>query len=223
MNIPMFRLENVSLAYRTDRFLFRNVSLEVACGDLVLLQGPSGCGKSSFLKLLNRIQEPSEGRILFEGQPLDHVPVTQLRRRVSYLHQSPVLVKASVGENLRLPFRLRAAERKEAPGDAELKEWLERYLLSDVSLEDSAGNCSVGQKQRLCLIRALLLNPEVLLLDEPTSALDRESASIVEREIVRANRKTGISVFWVTHHPLELPASVPVRPFKMALETITEA
>ena len=93
---------------------------------------------------------------------VDHVPVTQLRRRVSYLHQSPVLVKASVGENLRLPFRLRAAERKEAPGDAELKEWLERYLLSDVSLEDSAGNCSVSQKQRLCLIRALLLNPEVL-------------------------------------------------------------
>jgi len=222
MNTAMFRLESVSLAYRPGRFLFRNVSLEVACGEVVLLQGPSGCGKSSFLKLLNRIQEPSEGRIFFEGQPIAHIPVTQLRRRVSYLHQSPILLKASVGENLRLPFSLRASGRKKAPGEAELREQLGRYLLSDVSLEDPAENCSVGQKQRLCLIRALLLNPEVLLLDEPTSALDEESASIVEREIVRANRKTGISVLWVTHHPVKLPAAISVRRLKIASQTISE-
>ncbi|MBI4772560.1 MAG: ATP-binding cassette domain-containing protein [Deltaproteobacteria bacterium] len=222
MNTAMFRLESVSLAFRPGRFLFRNVTLEVACGDVALLQGPSGCGKSSFLKLLNRIQEPSEGKIFFEGRSVDHFPVTELRRRVSYLHQSPVLLKGSVGENLRLPFSLRASGRKNAPGEAELRQWLERYLLSEVSLEDAAENCSVGQKQRLCLIRALLLNPEVLLLDEPTSALDEESASIVEREIVRANRETGVSVFWVTHHPVNLPTAVPVRRFKITSQTVSE-
>lgn len=199
----LFELERVSLSLNHGRCLFRNVSLAVGKGEFLVLRGPSGAGKSSFLRLFNRLDEPSEGRILIEGTDVARLPVTELRRRVVYLHQVPVLLEGSIRENLSAPFRFKSAKGRVAPDDSVLEAWLTRFSLTALALGHDARSCSVGEKQRVCLLRALMLNPDMLLLDEPTSALDPPSARIVEGEILRANRDQGITMLMVTHRETE--------------------
>lgn len=201
MSGVLFRFEDVSLAFQAGRPVLRGVNADVREGDFVEIRGASGSGKSSFLRLVNRLLDPTEGRILYKEAPIVQVPVTSLRRHVSYLPQTPVLLDASIRENLGLAFRFRSAAGDPGPGDADLNAWLHRFLLEELSLDQSALECSVGQQQRLCLIRALLLNPNALLLDEPASSLDPESAAVVNTEMLRLNRDVGVTVLMVTHTP----------------------
>jgi len=125
--------------------------------------------------------------------------LTLLRRRVVYLQQIPVMLNATVKENLRLPFSFKSADRSKIPDDEEIRKYFKVFLLEGVSPEDNAQNLSVGQKQRLALIRALLLKPEMLLLDEPTSSLDQESRLIVEKQVQVLNSKERIGIVMVSH------------------------
>ena len=102
-------------------------------------------------------------------------------------------------ENLLLPFSFKNNTHSEQPEDERLKTLLSDFLLQGVGLGDNALTLSLGQLQRLCFIRGLLLSPDVLLLDEPTSALDRESGRVVESVVERLNRESGLTVLTVTH------------------------
>ncbi|MBU1040073.1 MAG: ATP-binding cassette domain-containing protein [Proteobacteria bacterium] len=161
------------------RAILDGASLQVPRGAFVLLTGPSGAGKSTLLRLFCRLEEPQTGQVLLDGQPVSALPPAQLRRRVSYLQQTPTVIPGSVRENLLLPFTFKAASGQTPPDDDALKELLASLAASDIPLDQEAATLSVGQRQRLCLVRALLTRPEVLLLDEPTSALDPESARAV--------------------------------------------
>ena len=121
-----------------------------------------------------------------------------LRRRIGYIQQTPVLVEGNVRQNLQLPYGFAANRDQALPTDDELRGWLDRLALSRVVLEDKAQSLSVGQKQRLCIIRSLLLRPDLLLMDEPTSALDRESREIVE-EMTESQNRQGMTILMVTH------------------------
>ena len=153
--------------------------MAVPRGAFILLTGPSGAGKSTLLRLFCRLEEADAGAVLLSGQPVDELSPAVLRRRVSYLQQTPTVVPGSVRENLLLPFAFKSASGQPRPADAELSARLARLAAGDIPLSQEASTLSVGQRQRLCLARALLTRPEVLLLDEPVSALDAESARAV--------------------------------------------
>ena len=200
-------LQNVTLRYpdqtsgrpQDKQPLFSNLNVLFASGDFAIVRGPSGSGKSSLLRLFNRLQEPTAGRITIDGRPIATLPATQLRRRIGYVQQTPVMVRGTVRDNLLFPFQFAAAGNATAPTSATLRDRLHACALDAVSLDADATVLSVGQKQRIALIRSLFAAPEFLLCDEPTSALDPESAQWVERELKRHNRDRQLGIIAVTH------------------------
>ncbi|MDE0298798.1 MAG: ABC transporter ATP-binding protein [Candidatus Poribacteria bacterium] len=189
----------MSLQYDGKPPLFREIKLVVETGEFVVIQGASGIGKSSLLRLMNRLQEATAGEILIDGQPITKHEVTSLRRKIGYVQQTPIVIPGSVDDNLDFPFQFHSAGTQKPPGAAEKQKWMETFLIENVKLNDDATKLSVGQKQRIALIRAMLVNPEILLCDEPTSALDQQSKEIVEHSLERLNIERGISIILVTH------------------------
>ncbi|MDA0838109.1 MAG: ABC transporter ATP-binding protein [Planctomycetota bacterium] len=206
-------LRNVSLRFDGKPVLLRDVNLIIEKGEFLLIRGPSGCGKTSLLRLLNRLAEPDGGEIVFDGNPSTDDKVTSLRRRIAYVQQTPVMLEGRVRENLQFGFGFRSAENRKFADDAELKERMDRLSLDEVSLDDIAAKLSVGQQQRVALIRSMLTQPEVMLCDEPTSALDPESARLVENSIERMCFEQGVSVVMVTHRSYQ-PEKVKYRVFE---------
>ena len=193
------RFHDVSFAYPGKKPTILSASFEMEQCDFLLIRGPSGAGKSTFLRLVNRLLEPTDGTISFCGRLLVEYDPTVLRRRVCYIHQVPVTIRGSVRDNLTLPFSFASSKEDAPPDDDVLRHHLDDLLLKDVDLDHNARELSVGQMQRICLLRAILMRPEILLLDEPTSALDARSAAVVDQWIERLNREQGIGVVKVSH------------------------
>ncbi|MBW2283566.1 MAG: ATP-binding cassette domain-containing protein [Deltaproteobacteria bacterium] len=179
--------------------MLSDINLEFAKGTFNLIQGPSGCGKTTFLRLMNRLEEPSAGEIYFNDRQLKSYPSQLLRRSVLYLQQIPTAVEGTVAENLLFPFEFKHNKDLRRPDVEKLNGLLADFQLGGIGLDDNAGTLSVGQLQRVCFLRAMLLSPDVMLLDEPASALDEESGRIVERTAERLCREKGLTVFMVTH------------------------
>ena len=200
---PAIEFRDVTFSFSETKTLFRHLSLKVLAGDFYLIRGPSGSGKSTFLRLINRLEEPSDGQVLFGGVPLSSYKPPLLRREILYIQQTPVSVDASVRENLVHAFSFRSNRDLTPPDDEVLREQLDAFLLGDIQLETNAETLSVGQLQRLCFIRGLLLNPKVLLLDEPAGALDPESGRIVEETAEKLCADSGLTVLMVSHRSFE--------------------
>jgi putative ABC transport system ATP-binding protein len=181
-------LEDVTVV-RQGTTVLDGVSAAFPAGRCTAVAGPSGAGKSTLLRLLDRLLEPTSGRVLFHGQPLPSYDVLELRRRVGLVQQVPVVLERTVLEDLRVG-------RPQLTPD-EASHLLHRAGL-DVPLERTTVDLSGGEAQRLCLARALAVGPEVLLLDEPTSALDAVAAQAVER-VVRSLVADGLSAVLVSH------------------------
>ena len=167
-----------------------HVSAALPAGGITVVIGPSGAGKSTLLRLLNRLEEPTSGVVSLHGKPLREYDVLALRREVGLLLQVPTPFPGSVLENLRT-----ATPHLDADAAADL---LDRVELPAGILSRDALSLSGGEAQRMCLARALTLQPGVLLLDEPTSALDPFAAAAVEDVIVRLVAG-GMSAVWVCH------------------------
>ncbi|MBK5306341.1 MAG: ATP-binding cassette domain-containing protein [Frankiaceae bacterium] len=166
------------------------VTAQIAPGRCTALAGPSGAGKSTLLRLLDRLEEPTAGTVLLHGRPLPSYDVLEVRRRVGLVQQAPVLLGATVVEDLRTG--------RPTLSEDEAVELLGRVGLADQALSRLTASLSGGEAQRLCLARALAVGPEVLLLDEPTSALDAVAAMSVER-VVRALVADGLTAVLVSH------------------------
>jgi putative ABC transport system ATP-binding protein len=166
------------------------VSAQFLPGRCTAVAGPSGAGKSTLLRLLDRLDEPTSGRVLLQGRPLPSYDVLEVRRRVGLVQQVPVLLGATVLEDLRVG--------RPALAEDEAVTLLARAGLADQPLDRRTESLSGGEAQRLCLARALAVGPEVLLLDEPTSALDSVAAKSVER-VVRSLVADGLTAVRVSH------------------------
>ena len=177
-----------------DVAIANDISLEVRHGELLGVVGPSGSGKSSFLRLLNRLDEPTAGTVFLEGQDYRQLPPRELRRRVGMVTQRPFLFPGNVAANLRFG----PLQRGETLSDNEVSELLERVGLPGFAARDVI-NLSGGEQQRVSLARALANRPEVLLLDEPTSALDEEAKLGIEDLISNLVRETALTCVLVTH------------------------
>jgi putative ABC transport system ATP-binding protein len=199
----LLELRDVTFAYDGSeagkQSLLDGLSLVVQKGDFILIRGASGSGKSTILRLICRLHSPQSGSILFRGDPVGSIKPSLLRASISHVAQIPVMVEGTVSDNLLLPFSFDSNRTRPVPDAAQLESMLAQFYLQDISLSQPAQKLSVGQKQRLALMRTLLLGPEILLLDEPTSALDKESAAMVFSIIERLNTEKGKTVITVTH------------------------
>jgi len=174
--------------------LVDDVSVEVRSGEVLAVVGPSGSGKSSFLRLLNRLDEPTSGTVLLDGVDYHEMPARELRRKVGMVTQRPFLFPGTVYENVSFGPRQRSQEFPEAKAE----ELLTRVGLGGYARRDVA-NLSGGEAQRVSLARSLANSPVVLLLDEPTSALDEQAKDEVERLICDIMRDTHLTCVIVTH------------------------
>ncbi len=202
---PLLAIRNLTWrpeAPETER-IFDQFDFEVRAGECIVLEGPSGCGKSTLLRSLVGLQERATGEIRWQGDLVTGDAFRQLRRRVLYLPQEPVDVAGTVEANL--AFARRMAE--ELDPDIEPltrdQQWeqLERFGLDSLDGERDFERLSVGERQRVALVRTMTLRPEVLLLDEPTAALDKERTRDVESHVLDYIREVdGDRAFvWVTH------------------------
>ncbi|GAB6094873.1 ABC transporter ATP-binding protein [Desulfatiferula olefinivorans] len=205
----LIRCEALSFKYADGPLVFSGVSLTFGAGEFHLVRGPSGTGKSSFLRLLNRLEEPAGGRLFFKDRPYADLAAPELRRQILYIQQTPVVVDGTVRDNLLMPFLLKHNRTLPKPDDQRLRERLDSVSLNTVALTHPARSLSVGQQQRLCLIRGLLLSPAVVLLDEPTSALDDESSRIVEAMAEALCLDSGKTVVMVSHREFRPRRVVP--------------
>lgn len=214
-------LEDVSCRYEDKEALFSGVDLRLQSGEFVLLEGPSGSGKTSFLRLLNLLAAPATGRVLFDGEAPRPEKVSALRRRVMLVPQTPVMRPGSVEENLTYAFGFKAARGAARPGREQLRQGLDEVLLDDVPLDEEAGDLSVGQQQRVALLRALLAGPEFLLLDEPTAALDGKARKAVDGLIEKRCQEDGVGVVMVSHQEFS-PQQVKVRRLSLGRDGLAE-
>lgn len=157
--------------------------------------GESGSGKSTLLRLLNQLISADGGSILFHGQPIEEINPVALRRQVVMVPQTPVLFSRTVRDELLAGL---AFSDKPAPDDDRLHQALDIVCLNK-ELTEETESLSGGEKQRLSLARALLLEPEVFLLDEPSSALDENTEDAVIGNFIRSAREKGQTLIIVTH------------------------
>jgi putative ABC transport system ATP-binding protein len=218
---------NAAIEYRDVRVdgddgpIVAGFSAAVPAGRLTVIVGPSGAGKTTLLRLLNRLDDPDGGSVLFAGHDVRSYDVLDLRRRVQVVGQVPVTFPGSVADNLRLAAPPRFGPGENGAAGAGAGAWPDAgALLARVGLDPAlasreADRLSVGEAQRLCLARSLALQPEVLALDEPTSALDTASkAGIVS--LIAGLPAAGLTVVMVTHDPAHAELAdhvVTVEPF----------
>ncbi len=199
---PRLDFESITFTYPESAApVLDGLSFSVDPGAFVSVEGPSGCGKSTLLRLACRLENPDTGTIFLDGRPIEALPPCRLRRQVCYVQQTPVLLAGTVRTNLTLPFTLKVNADLKAPDDRDLRRRLDEFSLEKVYLDHKALGLSVGQKQRLCVLRSMLLGPRILLLDEPTAALDRDNARRVVEAVVQLNRTRDLTVVMVSHNP----------------------
>jgi ATP-binding cassette subfamily B protein len=191
-------LQGVSYGYRTGRPVLTDVSFKVGRGEVVGIIGPTGAGKSTLIQVLLRLRRPQQGGYLVNGALAERFAHDDWCRRVVYVPQEPRLLHASVADNIRFDRALDASAVERAARLAhihdEIMGWEQGY---DTIVGPRADAVSGGQQQRLCLARALVAKPEVLILDEPTSALDPGSEALIQESL--QGLKQELTLFIIAH------------------------
>ncbi|MEW6541224.1 MAG: phosphate ABC transporter ATP-binding protein [Bacillota bacterium] len=197
MSEAVLTVDNVSKQYG-PREVLRVERLSFAAGRIHGVMGPSGAGKSTLLRLLNLLERPTAGRILYRGRDVHaYRPRLELQRRMAMVFQKPVLFDGTVYENVAYGLRVRGARGPEAAGKVD--DALRRVGLEPLR-RARALTLSGGEAQRVAMARALVLEPDVLLLDEPTSNLDPNNVALLEGLIRGASGGNGTAVILVTHN-----------------------
>ena len=175
--------------------VLKGVNLNVSEKDIVVIIGPSGSGKSTLLRVINELEKPNKGQIIFEGKAVTNID--EYRKKVGMVFQHfNLFPHLTVLDNLILaPVKLKIKNKEDAIIEA-------RKLLKDVGLSDKENtypsNLSGGQKQRIAIIRTLMMNPKIILFHEPTSALDPEMVEEV-LELMKKLAKDGMTMIVVSH------------------------
>ncbi|MBN2231007.1 MAG: ATP-binding cassette domain-containing protein [Candidatus Thorarchaeota archaeon] len=186
---------NVSMAF-DDRQLFQNFNLTVDSNEVVGLTGQSGSGKSTLLRIAVDLVTPQSGEVYALDRPVKDWDPRELRRNVILVLQESQMFPNTVRDNLTWGLKIHG----ESIDDEALLKILEEVQLSSLDLDDDAFNLSGGEKQRIAIARAMMMNPKALLLDEPTAALDTESAIAVEEVLDELIKTHQIGILIVTHN-----------------------
>lgn len=195
----LIQVQNLTKTFGGSVHALNGVSTDIKKGEVVCVIGPSGSGKSTFLRCLNRLEDPTDGRIIFAGEdlmdPKTDIDIHRQKMGMVFQHFN-LFPHMSILKNMTIaPMKLQKRGKDEAEGQA-------MKLLERVGLADRANaypsQLSGGQKQRIAIVRALCMNPEVMLFDEPTSALDPEMVGEV-LNVMRDLAKEHMTMVVVTH------------------------
>ena len=195
----LIQVQNLTKTFGGSVHALNGVSTDIKKGEVVCVIGPSGSGKSTFLRCLNRLEDPTDGRIIFAGEdlmdPKTYIDMHRQKMGMVFQHFN-LFPHMSILKNMTIaPMKLQKRGKDEAEGQA-------MKLLERVGLADRANaypsQLSGGQKQRIAIVRALCMNPEVMLFDEPTSALDPEMVGEV-LNVMRDLAKEHMTMVVVTH------------------------
>lgn len=188
---------NDLLIQRNGLDVLRIGSLELQRGETLTVVGPNGAGKSTLLLALARLVRPSHGDIIYDGRSLKDWDELVYRRKISFVFQAPLLMDMTVEQNIALGLKFRGTPREETR--ARVSKWMKQLGVESLS-KRRAGQLSGGEAQRVSLARALVLEPELLLLDEPFSALDPPTrAKLLDdlSALLKENQRTAV---FVTHN-----------------------
>jgi D-methionine transport system ATP-binding protein len=192
----VYKLENVSKKYR-GKFAVENLSFSVASGSITGIVGKSGSGKTTLLKLLNFIEKPTEGKIIFDEQEINKLSKKVIRKykeRIGMVFQHyNLLNNLNVYQNIALPLKIINAENEDR-----VKELIQFVGLED-KMNDYPSKLSGGEKQRVALARSLVRNPDILLCDEATSSLDENNTEEIIKMLKKINKEYSITIIFVTH------------------------
>lgn len=205
MSMNKFEISNLDLFYGDFKAL-KNINLNITEGDITAFIGPSGCGKSTLLKSLNRMNDLVEGcritgKVLLDGEDIyGSMDLNYLRKRVGMVFQKPNPFPMSIYDNVAYGPRTHGIRSKVKLDEIVEKALRDAAIWDEVKdrLKKNALGMSGGQQQRLCIARALAVQPEVLLMDEPTSALDPISTSRIEELAVELKKE--YTIIMVTHN-----------------------
>jgi putative ABC transport system ATP-binding protein len=197
MNTPVLQAAGLSRSLQTpagELTLVRGVDFALERGQVLAVTGPSGAGKSTLLRLLNRLDEPTGGSLLLDGEDYRAIPPRQLRRRIGMVMQRPYLFAGTVAANVGYG----PAQHGMSLSTVQTEALLEQVGMAGYGERDCA-TLSGGEAQRISIARALANDPEVLLLDEPTSALDPDAKEAIEQLLSGLVRERHATCVWVTH------------------------
>lgn len=200
-------LENLKKSYK-DVEILKGINLDVEKGEFLTLLGPSGCGKTTTLRIIAGLETPTSGRVIVDGRtfssPEERIFVPPEKRNIGMVFQSyAVWPHMTVFDNVAYPLRIRKLGKQEI--ERRVKKVLGLVRLSGLE-KRYPHQLSGGQQQRVALARALVMNPKIMLLDEPLSNLDAKLREEMRFEIKDLQRRTGITIIYVTHDQTEAMA-----------------
>jgi len=196
MTSPILKIENLSRTVTVDSIqknIVNNISYDFYPQRIYNIIGPSGAGKSSLLRLLNRLDEPTGGEILYKDKKQNEYSPCSLRRKIGYLFQTPYLFDNTVRDNLLYADKSLSNDK--------LLMLLEKVHFPSLLIDRPVARLSGGEKQRVALARLLATEPEIMLLDEPTSSLDPSVTQAIEKLIVQIVEQEKLTALVVTHNP----------------------
>lgn len=178
------KFENVSFAYKDNDYVIKNLDFTIHPGEKVALVGPTGAGKSSIIRLLCRLYEPTQGRILVDGVDISEIPQVELRRYMTVILQEAFLFAGNVKSNITLGDNYSFAEIQQAAEKTNVATFINQLPQGyNTQLRERATNLSSGQKQLLAFARAAIRNPQILVLDEATASLDVGTEALVQEAL----------------------------------------
>ncbi len=182
--------DNVSFSYRPDEPILRNLSFRIAPGEHVALVGPTGSGKSTIIRLLCRLYDPQQGRILLDGRDIRSIPMADLRRELGVVLQDTFLFSGNVADNLRLNAPVSDQELVQVCAELGLNDLLSRLPNGlETQLRERGGNLSSGERQLLAVARVAIRNPTVLVMDEATAFMDPSTEATLQADLDRLLQK----------------------------------
>lgn len=195
---PLFELKQLTKKHwdaQEKKELFSDITATIERPERIALLGKSGQGKSTLLRILAKLDSIDSGKIYFNGQLMNEVDSRRWRMNICYVAQQATMLPGTITDNLMTSSKIH---------NRPFEEDFARQLIKEVGLdhldwEKQAGNLYGGEKQRIALVRSLLLRPKILLLDEITASLDQQSKELVEQLLVKLYEKEKIAFIWVTH------------------------
>jgi osmoprotectant transport system ATP-binding protein len=195
----IIRYENIGMAYG-DNEVIKDFNLSIEAGEFISIIGTSGSGKTTILKMVNRLNHPTEGTIYIHGEDIKKKDIIQLRRNIGYAIQGSVLFPhMTVEQNIAYVPNLLNKKNKEKT-NAAVHKWLKLVDLDESLLARYPDELSGGQQQRVGIARALAASPDILLMDEPFGAVDEITRAALQEELKKLHQKTNITMLFVTHN-----------------------
>ncbi|NLL52085.1 MAG: ATP-binding cassette domain-containing protein [Peptococcaceae bacterium] len=192
----VLRAEGINVV-KNKKTILRDVNVAIRRGECLGLVGPNGSGKSTLLKIISMLEQPTGGRIYWEGQLLPTQIPMSIRHQIAIVFQEPLLLNKNVYQNVALGLKFRRLPKKEIKSRVEY--WLETFGISHLA-KQHAHSLSGGEAQRTSLARAFALNPQILFLDEPFSALDAPTIEELLGDLKKVFESTGVTTLIVSHN-----------------------